>query len=239
MALLLIHKVSNRKKSKAAPVMLLLGGDRMTGYSRRVALLAFGAAAVLSLSACKIVAISDQDATDKQGFDAKVYADKIWTSKALPHFAEAATPLPEVIAAVAEDLDAAGQKYGYRAATEGSPWTFIVKGQGIVAKKNTESRAGTLTVTLEGGGEATLQIGPVVKGSAIRDALPFVSFKDFTNQLEFADVGKALTALALAAIGPDVATESEGKTIIFDGAITLNSKVDKILVTPVSIKAVP
>ena len=35
-----------------------------------------------------------------------------------------------------------------------------------------------------------LQIGPVIKGTSIRDSLDFLKFDDFTNQLEFARVCK-------------------------------------------------
>jgi predicted lipoprotein len=95
-----------------------------------------------------------------------------------------------------------------------------------------------MTVSVDGmSSEATIQIGPVVKGNAIRDSLPFVSFKDFTNQLQFADVGKALTALALAAIGADAATLVEGQKVSFTGAMSLNRGSDKILITPISLKA--
>ena len=36
-----------------------------------------------------------------------------------------------------------------------------------------------------------MQIGPAMRGTAIRDALDFVSFNDFTNQIDFARFGKA------------------------------------------------
>ena len=36
-----------------------------------------------------------------------------------------------------------------------------------------------------------MQIGPAMRGTAIRDALDFVSFGDFTNQIDFARFGKA------------------------------------------------
>lgn len=206
--------------------------------SRRVALQLLAAASLMSVASCKIVAISDQLKIDGQGFDATRYADQIWASKVLPHFAASAEPMGEVLAAIAADLGSAGEKYGYRAATEGSPWTFIVAGSGTITKKNTQSRAGTMTVSVDGmGSGATIQIGPVVKGNAIRDSLPFVSFKDFTNQLQFADVGKALTALALAAIGADAAALTEGQKVSFTGAMSLNRGSDKILITPVSLKA--
>src|SRR5690606_15802269 len=107
-----------------------------------------------------------------------------------------------------------------------SAWTFVVTGTGTVTAKNTKSRAGTLDVTLDGAAPPTqveVQIGPIIRGNAIRDSLPFVSFNDFTNQLEFADAGKALTALALKAIEAEAASITEGQKVTFVGAMSLNT----------------
>lgn len=207
--------------------------------SRRLLISSIGAMAVLALAGCKIVPNAGEGATAGGAFDAKAYAAGLWAEKVLPYLTSTAYPLPEILVAVAQDLAVAGQTAGYRPATEGSPWTFIVSGTGAVTKKNTASRAGTLTVALDGTAppaEIAIQIGPVVRGNAVRDSLPFVSFKDFTNQLEFADVGKAFTALAVEAISADAAAIAEGQKISFVGAMSLNSKTDKIVVTPVSLK---
>jgi len=143
-----------------------------------------------------------------------------------------------VLKAVATDLDAAGKQFGYRPSAEGSPWSFAVSGSGVVKAKNTTSRAGTLDVAIDGldsSAPVVLQIGPVIIGSSIRDALPFVDFKDFTNQLDFADASKALTALALAAIGPTTQKVAAGNKVQFTGAFSLTSKSDAVRITPVSL----
>lgn len=207
---------------------------------RRVLLAGLAISAMApSLAACKVLSIEEDGAATAGAFNATAYAEGLWAEKVLPYFTSNAHPLPEVLAAVAADLDAAGGSFGYRPATEGSPWTFIVTGTGTVTGKNTKSRAGTLTVSVDGANppaEIAVQIGPVVRGNAVRDALPFVSFKGFTNQLEYADVGKALTALALAAVTGDSEAISEGQKVTFLGAMNLNTKTDKIVVTAVSLK---
>jgi predicted lipoprotein len=213
------------------------GTNRIMRHSRRFVLGTIAVGAASLLAGCKIVAIGGD--ADSAGFSAERYAADIWESQALPHFTAAARPLDEVLSAVRADLAKAGANLGYRPATEGSPWTFVVTGTGAVSAKNTKSRAGTLTVTLDRTdppAEFDIQIGPVIRGSAIRDALPFVSFKDFTNQLEFADVGKALTSLALKAISDDTAAIEPGDRISFTGAMSLNSAGDRVVVTPVSLK---
>ena len=205
---------------------------------RRAACLGVVLALVLPLAGCKIVPIADEGATAAAGFDATAYAADLWTERALPHFSSTTKPAAEVIPAIIADLDAAGAEFGYRAG-EGSPLSFVVSGTGTVTAKNTESRAGTLVLTIDGAvapTEATLQIGPVIRGNAIRDALPFVSFKDFTNQIEYANAGKALTALALGGVAADVEAIVVGDRVEFSGAISMAGTSDRLLVTPVAIK---
>ena len=204
---------------------------------------AIAASIVISLGAatlltgCKIVPIANEQNAQPEGFDAKAFADGLWSTKAFPYFGKAARPLADVRAAVAADISVAGQKFGYRPSTEGSPWSFIVTGTGTAKEKNTQSRAGTLVVTVDGA-DITLQIGPVVKGNAIRDSLPFVSFKDFTNQIEYADAGKALTALAITPVTAAATSIEIGSKVTFIGAMSLNAATDPQLVTPVELSVV-
>lgn len=206
--------------------------------NRRFALWAV-ALAVLPLSGCKIVPIVEEQAGVPVGFDAAGYADGIWTTQALPFLAETARPVAEVVPAIIADLEAAGAQFGYRAG-EGSPWSFVVNGTGEVTAKNTESRAGTLEVAVEGLAEPVIvQIGPVIRGNAVRDALPFVSFKDFVNQIEYANAGKALTALAYAAITQSAEAVTVGDTVTFTGTIAVSRAGDDVVVTPVSLEVAP
>jgi len=216
---------------------------RRMNFSRRTVLFGIAIAASVPLSGCKVVSIATQRKdVEAAAFDPKAWADKIWTPKVLPYFSMNAKPLLEVIKAISQDFDGAGKSLGYRPAAEGSPWTFVVSGSGTVVKKNTASRAGTLDVTLDGGDpnqRAVVRIGPVIIGSAILNALPFVSFKDFTNQIDYADAGKALTALALAGISPVLPSIKEGSKVSFTGALSMTSKSDDIAVVPVTLAVTP
>lgn len=195
--------------------------------------------AVLPLAGCKIVPIAEEQAAAPAGFDASGYADGIWAGQALPFFSETARPVAEVVPAILADLEAAGPQFGYRAG-EGSPWSFVVNGTGEVVAKNTESRAGTLEVAVEGVAEpVVVQMGPVIRGNAVRDALPFVSFKDFVNQIEYANAGKALTALAYAAISQGAEAVAVGDVVTFTGAIAVSRPGDAVMVTPVSLEVAP
>ena len=205
-------------------------------------------AILLPLSGCKIVP-NDQRAKTTgssanqtaEGFNAAGYVDSVWASQLTPHFDNNANDLGTVTAAVKADLDKAGHDYGHRAASEGSPWSFAVKSTGKVVSVNTESRAGTLIVEIAsdaGPQQITLQIGPVVKGTAIRDSLPFFSFANVTNQIEFAQVGRAFNERALKEVEKPLAElKTPGTAVEFKGAISLTSVPETFVVTPVSLKA--
>ena len=205
-------------------------------------------AILLPLSGCKIVP-NDQRAKTTgssanqtaEGFNAAGYVDSVWASQLTPHFDSKANDLATVIAAVKADLDKAGHDYGHRAASEGSPWSFAVKSTGKVVSVNTESRAGTLIVEIAsdaGPLQISLQIGPVVKVTAIRDSLPFFSFANVTNQIEFAQVGRAFNERALKEVEKPLAElKTPGTAVEFKGAISLTSVPETFVVTPVSLKA--
>ena len=93
----------------------------------------------------------------------------------------------------------------------------MVKGTGQVTQIHTESQAGTALVEIPGLVETVaLQIGPVVRGTALRDATGAVSFNQFTNQLDYADVAKEMNRRALQTAFANVDPASlPGKTITF------------------------
>jgi predicted lipoprotein len=127
--------------------------------------------------------------------DAKTYVTDAWASKIVPTVHDKAAEITTVAAAIAEDPDAAGKQYGHQAGT-GSPYAFMVKGSGTVTKVDTSVPTGPMTVEIPqpGGKPLTVAIatGPVIAGTAIRDAVGFISFGDFTNQIEYADVANQI-----------------------------------------------
>jgi predicted lipoprotein len=134
-------------------------------------------------------------------FDASAYLESIWDSKVMPAIATAAVWNPET-----RDLPAA----------------FLVKGSGRVLSVDTSSRTGLMMIDLapyDGRADLAVQIGPVLRGTALRDALPFIQFSQFVNQLEFARVGNALNdrawKTALASLNKDGLT---GRLATFAGA---------------------
>jgi predicted lipoprotein len=167
---------------------------------------------------------------------ASKFVDPIWSSKVLPIFEEKAENIVQVVPEIRADPEAAGQKYGRREAT--NPYNYMVKGTGKVTEIRSESQAGTAIMEIPGMNEKiALQIGPVVRGTALRDATGLVSFNQFTNQLDYADVSKEMNGRALKAAFANAEPASlAGKTVTFFGAFTFDPhSKSPILVTPVKI----
>ena len=207
-----------------------------------VALLAAG----LPLAACKLVkneppqvasaaeAGSVATSFDNPAFDPEKKVEEIWQPKLLPYLHGKAGPFAEVRQAVQSNPDEAGKRFGYRA-VESMPWTVAATIEGKITAADTGTRAATIDVDADGDGTAdlTVQIGPVFKGTALRDSLDFISFNSFANQIEYAKFGKALNAhiydTTLAALPRD---KLVGRTVTLLGVFTLDDPKTKPLVTP-------
>ncbi|MGA8658759.1 MAG: DUF2291 domain-containing protein [Chthoniobacterales bacterium] len=173
--------------------------------------------------------------------DANAFVEPIWNSKVIPTILAKAVDALVLLPEIRANPEAAGQKYGRREAT--NPFNYMIKGSGKVTQVNAESRAGTMTVEIGNDSNhetINLQIGPVVIGTALRDATALVSFNQFTNQIDYAGVSKEMNSRALkdALAGRDPANFA-GKTIQFFGAFTFDPKsTSPIRVTPVKLAIV-
>ena len=193
-----------------------------------------------ALGGCKIVANADLKAAKSKSaedFDANSYVDRIWKSKVLPDFESRAMDISALLQEVARDPDKAGQAHGHRE-SDGNPWTYEIKGEGKAVAVDA-SRHGILTVEVQtalGQRKIDLQVGPVVFGTMLRDALPFIKFGDFVNQIQYAQVSRALNDRGTKAIRDSFdLKEATGKTIVFYAAVVLNGS-DTISATPVVIE---
>ncbi len=167
-------------------------------------------------------------------------AAEMFTARMLPYVAEQAVDVTTLRSALAGGLEAAGAAHGHRPPSEGSPWNFLVKGQGKVVKADTTSRAAKLELDTDADGAADLvvQLGPVIKGTALRDAADFIVFTDFRDQIEFAKLARSLNDEAHKALAlPE--GDLTGKTMTFEGALTLRSASDAMALVPTLLKEVP
>jgi predicted lipoprotein len=216
-------------------------------FMRRVSVLAALTAGALVCS-CRFIPTADVQtlaagqSQDKPAFDPDKMVASDWTAKVVPYFEKKAGPFAEVRDLAAKSPDEAGARFGYRPKSGDSPWTLMVKLEGIVVEANTESRAATIGVDTTGKGkaDATVQIGPALRGTSIRDALDFVSFNDFTNQIDFARYGKAFNLYADREILERLPRDSlVGRKVTAIGAYPLSSSGETPLVTPVEITLGP
>jgi predicted lipoprotein len=194
----------------------------------------------LFLAGCKFVpTVSKEGGETAAKSDPQMQVEEIWASKVLPYLDKKAGPYPEVRTAAAQSAEAAGKRYGYKEEGAGSPWTVIVRIDGKIVAANTESRAGTMDVDADGDGkaDARIQIGPVMRGTAIRDSLDFVSFNQFTNQIDFAQFGKAFNLYVDKTVTSKLPRDGlVGKSAEILGAYPLGPSGDVPLVTPVEIE---
>ncbi|TNJ39948.1 DUF2291 family protein [Phaeobacter sp. B1627] len=192
--------------------------------------------------ACKVVKTPDPEAASAvaQTDEARmaVYAADIWDAKVLPMAKESAVPLQELKAEIAANgLDAVGNAYGLRPEGEANPWNFVSSGEGVIIEANTQSRAAKLAVDIDGNGAADLvvQLGPVVRGTALRDAMPFIIFSDFRDQIEFAKLARALNDLASQSVTlPE--GDLVGRRVEFEGVYTLRNAGDAIELVPTKLQ---
>jgi predicted lipoprotein len=174
-----------------------------------------------------------QGSASNKGFDKVAYVDGIWESKVLPTVQQNAVDFSQLYNELKLNQDAASQKYGKKV---GGPYNFLTKFEGKVLSADTSSRVGVIKVetqTPTGAAIVTVQVGPVVQGTSIRDALGFIAFNDFVNQLQFADVADELNTRALQnALNDTDPTTLVGKTVDITGAFTLDN-IDDLVITPV------
>ena len=202
--------------------------------------------ALAALPACRILSIDTEQQqpndASRSSFDATSFVSTSWDQRVQPYFKTKAADLGQVLNGFTTDYNQAAAHWGRRLGDVNGPVSFAVEGSGVVTALNTESRAGTASVDVQtdtGPKSVTLQIGPVVRGNAIRDSLPFIGFQDFINQIEFAQAGRALTDRAMAGIKPAVAALKGGQRVHFSGAMTMTKATDPVVITPVLLQAEP
>lgn len=177
---------------------------------------------------------------DGGNFSAAGYVNKIWTARLLPVYQARAVSAQQLVAALTASPAKACRQYGTVAA-QGSSCAFMIKGTGRITKVTHSPAGGTLTVALTPAGgqqrSVTIDTGPAFLGTAVRDAVGFIKFAQFTNQVDYADVAIALNAkVRTDVIGHTSFTAWRGREISFTGAaegITAGS----VVLTPVHLSA--
>lgn len=121
-------------------------------------------------------------------FDPASYVDQAW-----PRLVDEASK-------TAVDLRALRQGASVPAGATGpARRALFVRATGTLVAVDRQSRVGLARLRTgdDALGETVVQIGPVIRGTALRDAVGFIRFNDFANQFEFAAVSNALHARVL------------------------------------------
>jgi predicted lipoprotein len=193
-----------------------------------------------SLSGCKLVKTSDAEAGGNAADPIAALVETTFDAKLVPALRDKAVDLAALRDAIKGGLDKAGENHGVRVGGAGGGWNFPVKGTATVVNENRSSKAAVAEIDIDGDGvaDAALQLGPVIKGTALRDTTNLYDFSTFRDQIEYAKLGRALNDKAISKLpGPDMTLK--GKRINFLGAVVIRSAGEKPLIMPVSIEVVP
>ncbi|KOC87924.1 DUF2291 family protein [Winslowiella iniecta] len=156
------------------------------------------AIAALALGGCRIV--SQQELADLKNPPNPKMANiaQLYQQKIAPQIISEAKPVEQLMKslAAAKDFDRACQQFGYRAQAE-NPCIFAVRVTGQVESVNNSSRSGKMTVKDSSGASVPVQIGPVIRGTALRDAYRGASYQDFNDQALFGDFGRGINNQAV------------------------------------------
>ena len=156
-------------------------------------------------------------------FEPASYVASIWDSRVIPTAERSAI-----------DLEA----FRRGQASLGTARAVFVKGTARVTRIDRSSRVGLARLKLpweEDGQRTAIQIGPVIRGTAVRDALDFIRFTDFLNQLEFAGVAGALNDRVLSGVLANTPGVVAGADITFVGAAPVSASAETLEIVPVTL----
>jgi predicted lipoprotein len=211
-----------------------LSASARTAKKKR--LITAGAIAVVVIAmffGTKIVT-GDDAAADAGKFNAVDYAAEKWESEVLPGILDNEHELTEVAAAIAADPAAAADEFGVVEGTSAPVYTVSFTGEAGLYE------GGIMPVAVEGlpdGVAVRVQMGPAINGTAIRDASGTVHFPQFTNQIEYQDVGSEFNNIVKTTVleGIDPLTLN-GTRVSITGSFQLINPTS-YLITPVEIES--
>ncbi|UDV02381.1 DUF2291 domain-containing protein [Marinomonas profundi] len=176
----------------------------------------------------KVVVNGSTDDLRQQAFSPDNYAN-IHYAEVKSYILDNAVDANTLLKALRADKKAAGQKYGI---SGGIGPVIPVSFEGTIAT----GKSGIFNVNIPGFPDnqtVRIQTGPAINGTDLRDATGEITFGEFTNQIEYQDVGAALNRTMKADILEDLdRSKLTGTSVEISGVFRLiNDK--NWLITPV------
>lgn len=174
----------------------------------------------------------DKTVAGEAAFDPERFGKDNFTSKVVPELEKQATDIRVLIPALRKNENAASEKYGHREGN--SPYNFPVRGEGVADTPE----SGLLPVKVKGlnGTQVSLQIGPAINGTAVRDATGLIRFNQFVNQVDYAEAATALNNEVKKRVLATLDTGAlEGRRVSFLGAFTFLAP-SNVVVTPAKLE---
>jgi predicted lipoprotein len=189
-------------------------------------------AAVLSV---KVVGIEDAQSDAPEAFDPAAFAQAQYAGTIVPYIKDNAIDLATLVTELAAGADPA--EFG-KSSGNGSAYAFPV----TFTATAEAATPPVLPLTVSGipaDVQVVMQIGPAMSGTAIRDVTGTITFDQFTNQLEYQNVGTELNNMVKSTVLAQLdAAALEGKTVLVTGAI-LWGNPKFISVVPISVEVQP
>ena len=201
-----------------------------------VVILALGLMMSVLTGCAKIIKTgTEAEVTGEKSFEETLDVSSFWDSQAIPEIREKAVDLKDFLTESNGDMKSLSSKYGKETAGATKSVTFGVHGTGTVTEVFTDKKAGYIVVDLDGydGPEKIMiQIGSVIKKTAIRDFMSFINVNDYADQIQFAEVSKQINNYIMENViaGNDI-ENSLGKQVEFYGCFTYD-KADEVLIAP-------
>lgn len=172
-----------------------------------------------ALGGCRIV--STQELADLKNPPNPHMAniDQTWQQKIVPQIAGEARAADELMRQLnaASDFDSACKQYGWRSQEE-NPCVFAVRVSGTVEKVDTASRSGKVIIKDSRGESVVIQLGPTIRGTALRDGYKGVSYQDFNDQVLFGNYSRTINEHAAAMM--KAFNPQPGETVTVEGVFS-------------------
>jgi len=181
----------------------------------------------------KVFGLSGKDMV----IDAKQYVDNVWEPVIVPRIESMSVDFKELLPELQADEEGASRKYGFRLLEEGNHYNFAVKGIVKFLSVDTSSMNGNVSLDFapfDGEVDCLMSIGPVFRGSTIRDIQNTISINDFGNQVDFARLARELNNKAKDLVLGDINfSQYVGSEAELLGVFTYNGKGSVIEIMPV------